>query len=177
MRELYYTPIDLAAILSSMELGGREESHLLDLIWEYERAFLDPQYRHDQRQLILKTFYWSHYFYNKPMIDAEFPVVQKDLWLSQGTLSEEDYISDYLGLDLFFKSIRIRILYHEQRKYVRIKLRSLLRQYGYQRRSSQLVQYINRCLLFYHLKPYLRGEEECEINNISLDDMIIFRET
>lgn len=175
MREFCYTPLDIAAILNSMELGCKEESRLLDLIWEFERDLLDPEYRYDHRKFILKTLYWLHYFFDKPMIDAEFPIVQKDLWLSQGTLSKEDYISDYLGLDLFFKSIRIRILYNEQRKYVRIKLRSLLKQYGYRRRSPQLMQYIDNCLIFYQLQPYLRGGEVCDIRNISLNDMIIFR--
>lgn len=176
MRELYYSPLDLAVILNSMELGAKEESELLDRIWEHERAFIDPQYRKERRSFILKISYWSHYICDKISIDAEFPSVQKDLWQSQSHLSENEYTSDHLGLELFFKSVRIRMLRNGQRRYVRIKLRSLLKQYGYQRRSAQLVKHIDLCLIFYHLKPYLRGSEECEIGDINIDDMVIFRE-
>lgn len=175
MHELYYTPLDIATILSGMDLSAKEESRLLDLIWEQESAFLDPEYRNNRRQLILKTAYWSHYLFDKPAIDAEFPVVEKALLSARITLSKEEYVSDFLGLDLFFKSIRIRMLYDPKKKFVRIKLRTLLRKYGYRRRSPQLVQYLNYCLQFYHLHPYLRGKEQCEISDIDLDDWIVFR--
>ncbi len=176
MQEFYYTPLDIATIIGGMELGAKGEAHLLDLIWEKDRAFIAPKYRKSTRRFFLQTAYWSYYLHDKAFLDSEFPVVQKELWLSQGTITEEQYISEYLGIELFFKSIRIRILQNEQRKYVRIKLRSLLRQYGYKRRSPQLLAYLNSCLLFYHLQPYLKGDEKCSLEDVNIDDWIIFRE-
>lgn len=55
------------------------------------------------------------------------------------------------------------------------KLRTLLKQYGYQRRSPRLLQYINNCLYFYHIMAYVRGGVECNIGDISIDEMITFR--
>ena len=51
----------------------------------------------------------------------------------------------------------------------------MLKRYGYKRRSPNLVEYFNRCMDFYHLKPYLKGGELCDIGMVNLDDMIIFR--
>lgn len=45
---------------------------------------------------------------------------------------------------------------------------------SYQRRSPKLLAYIEKCLLFFHLEPYLRGLP-CKMDEITLDDMITFR--
>ena len=175
MRALLYSALDLAAIISSMELGCQEESHTIDLIWEGEKSFFADQYRTDKRKFILDIRYWMHYFYEKPILDREFPTIQKDLEYGKHTVDMGRYISDYSDLDLFFKSVRIRILYGKGNDYVRIKLRSLLTQYGYQRRSQLLLQHINRCMLFYHLEATLRGGAACDIETCGLDKMLTFR--
>ena len=175
MRALLYSTIDLAAIINSMELTCREESRIIDLIWEGEKAFFADKYRNDKRKFILDIRYWMHYFYEKSILNQEFPAIQKDLACGKHTVNMEEYISDYSDLDLFFKSVRIRILYGKGNGYVRVKLRSLLTQYGYQRRSSLLLQYINRCMLFYHLEATLRGGTPCDIETCGLDKMLIFR--
>lgn len=175
MRDLLYSALDLAAIISSMELGCQEESRIIDLIWAGEKFFFADQYRTDKRKFILDIHYWMHYFYEKPILDREFPAIQKDLAYGKYTVNKEQYISEYTDLDLFFKSVRIRILYGKGNNYVRIKLRSLLTQYGYQRRSQLLLQHINRCMLFYHLEATLRGGAVCDMETCGLDKMITFR--
>lgn len=175
MRDLLYSALDLAAIISSMKLGCQEESRIIDLIWAGEKFFFADQYRTDKRKFILDIHYWMHYFYEKPILDREFPAIQKDLAYGKYTVNKEQYISEYTDLDLFFKSVRIRILYGKGNNYVRIKLRSLLTQYGYQRRSQLLLQHINRCMLFYHLEATLRGGAVCDMEICGLDKMITFR--
>ncbi len=175
MRALLYSALDLAAIISSMELTSREESHIIDVIWEEEKAFFAEQYRRDKRKFILDIRYWMHYFHEKPILDREFPAIQKDLAYGKHIVNIEQYINDYADLDLFFKSVRIRILYGKGNEYVRIKLRSLLTQYGYRRRSPLLLQHINRCMLFYHLEATLRGGVPCDIETCGLDKMLTFR--
>lgn len=175
MQNLFYSALDIAAIISSMQLGCREENRILDLIWEGEKVFLDSRYRTDQRKLILDVYYWMQYFYEKPVLDQEFPAIQKDLLYLNGSLQAEQYMNDFTDLDLFFKSIRIRILYGSGQNYVRIKLRTLLKQYGYKRRSQLLLQHINRCMLFYHLEVSLRGRVPCSIGEAGLDQMLTFR--
>ena len=111
MQGLCYSALDIAVIVSSMQLGCRDESRILDRIWEGEKAFLDIPYRANQRKFILDTYHWLQYFYDKPVIDKEFPAIQKDLAYSNRTLQADQLTSDFSDLDLFFKSIRIRILY------------------------------------------------------------------
>ena len=106
MRALLYSALDLAVIISSMELTCREESHIIDLIWEGEKAFFADKYRSDKRQFILDIRYWMHYFHEKPILDQEFPAIQKDLAYGKHTVNMEEYMSDYSDLDLFFKSVR-----------------------------------------------------------------------
>lgn len=175
MKPLLYSALDLAAIISSMELGCREESRIMDLIWDGEKSFLLSHYQTNKRKFILDIHYWMHYFYEKPILDREFPAIQKDLQNRQHAVDMNQYMSDYFDLDLFFKSVRIRILYGGGKEYVRIKLRSLISQYGYQRRSQQLIGHINQCMQFYHLEATLRGCIACDIAACGLDKMVTFR--
>ena len=93
---------------------------------------------------------------------------------SDNTIEPEQYMSDFSNLDLFFKKIRIQILYGKGNDYVRVKLRTLLKHYGYKRRSQLLIQHINRCLYFYHLEITVRGGIPCSIEDATLDQMLIF---
>ena len=174
MQDLYYSALDIAIILSSMQLGCRDESKVLDSIWQYEKAFLEAPYETNQRKFILDTYYWIQYLYDKPIIDKEFPAIQKDLAHSNKALQTEQLTSDFSDLDLFFKSLRIRILYGKGKFYARIKLKTLLKQYGYKRRSQLLLQHINRCMEFYHLETTSRGGVPCSIADADLDQMLTF---
>ena len=93
---------------------------------------------------------------------------------TQSAKEPEQYMSDFSNLDLFFKKIRIQILYGKGNDYVRVKLRTLLKHYGYKRRSQLLIQHINRCLYFYHLEITVRGGIPCLIEDATLDQMLIF---
>jgi hypothetical protein len=175
MQELCYSALDYAAIFSGMGLGSRAESELLDQIWECERAFLAPEYRYDRRRLILDTMYWTHYLADKPALDSEFPAIAKDFEHISGEFRCEAYFSDEYDLDLFFKSARLRILYGTSNGYIRLKLRTLLKVYGYKRRSSQLVERMKCCMAFYHIDATLRDGVFCRIDDIGLDEMLTLR--
>ena len=170
MREFLYSALDVAAIISSMELGCRDENEMIDSIWNGEKAFLVSEYRNNKRKFILDVYYWLQYFYEKPILDQEC----QDMMTSDNTIEPEQYMSDFSNLDLFFKKIRIQILYGKGNDYVRVKLRTLLKHYGYKRRSQLLIQHINRCLYFYHLEITVRGGIPCSIEDATLDQMLIF---
>lgn len=175
MRELFYTALDIAVIVSTMDLNCREESRIIDAIWDGEKVFLSSEYRKNQKKFILDVRYWLNYFYEKPILDKEFPAIQNDIAGQNGSFKTEQYVSDFSDLDLFFKSMRIRILYGSGNDYARIKLRTLLKEYGYQRRSKRLLEHICRCMLFYHLEAAIRGGNFCNIEEIELDQMLTFR--
>lgn len=174
MEELNYSALDLAVFVSSMDLPCREESRVIESVWAGENELLSSRYKDNLRQFILDVRYWLNYFYEKPVLDKEFPAVQKDLSRLEHSLQTGEYFSDFTDLDLFFKAMRIRILYCGE-KYVRIKLRTLLARYGYKRRTPQLMAHIEQSMQFFHLEAALRGGVPCSIRDIALDDMLTFR--
>ena len=174
MDELNYSALDIAVFVSSMDLPCREESRLIERIWTGEKDLLSTRYNDNLRQFILDVLYWLNYFYEKPVLDREFPAVQKDLSRLEHSFQVGEYFSNFSDLDLFFKAMRIRILYCGE-KYVRIKLRTLLASYGYKRRTPQLMEHIEHSMQFFHLEAALRGGVPCSIRDIELDDMLTFR--
>ena len=129
-------------------MGTKTASIMLEKIWKEDNQYLSPYYRTNLRQLYLDVHYWTDYLCDKPEIDKEFPAIQKDFH-SFGKDVEEDY--------------------------VRMKLRTLLKAYGYKRRTQELLKYLRECMMFYHMQTYLRGKEECDIGEIGLDEMITIR--
>lgn len=47
--------------------------------------------------------------------------------------------------------------------------------HSYQRRSPLIIQYIRSCMDFYKLEATRRGGIPCSIDNVRLDEMLIFR--
>ena len=175
MEEMFYRPLDIAVILSGLALNFREEMAILGQIWDQERAFIPKEYRFEKRKWLLDVLYWIHYWYDKPTIDAEFPRIQRDAVAMGSDLSADAYTDDCSDLDLFFKNTRLRILYGGGKDYVTLKRRTLMARYGYKRLSPALTEHFNQCTYFYHLQPYLRDGIECKIENVGIDEMIIFR--
>lgn len=175
MDELCYSALDIAVVLSGLELDCREEAAFLNRVWEYDRAFLQKKYRTDKRKWLLSVLHWTHYLYDKQAIDSEFPAIQLDALASGGNLQAEKFTSDFSDLELFFKNARLHILFGPGKDYVRVKRRTLMARYGYKRLSPALVEHFHRCTYFYHLQPYVRDGVECRIEKAEIDEMIIFR--
>lgn len=175
MEEMCYHPLDIAVILSGLALNCREEMAFLSRVWEQERVFIPKEYRFEKRKWLLDVLYWTHYWYDKPAIDAEFPRIQRDALALGNELPADAYTDDCSDLDLFFKNARLRILYGGGKDYVTLKRRTLMACYGYKRLSPVLIEHFNRCTYFYHLQPYVRDRVECRIEDMDIDEMIIFR--
>ena len=129
----------------------------------------------NKKDFISDVLYWTDYLVDKEKLDKEYPVVEKDFKATGRQFIRENMMSDFPEFDLFFMLLRLRILYLDGKSYVRMKLRTLLKNYGYKRRNDAITSHIRGCMMFYHIQSYLRGEEECDIRNIELDDMITFR--
>ena len=175
MMGLPYTALDLAGLLSLRDLGAREEAALLERIWAEEQALLTPDFVKSRRIFLMGVAYWSLYLREKPCIDREFPMIQRDAAECGFQLSEAEFLSNFLDLDLYFKEVRFRLRFFSDCGYVRIKLRTLLKRYGYRRRSPKLLDHLEQCMDFYQLRPYLRGAVPCKLSEISVDEMVVFR--
>ena len=97
--------------------------------------------------------------------DGKYSITLTD---SNGVLSDYSFSSSDSNVSLSKSGNKLTIS-------SRIKLRTLLKQYGYKRRSQLLLQHINRCMLFYHLGATLRGGVPCSIEDADLDQMLTFR--
>ena len=115
---------DVAALLSFRDLGIRAEAALLEKIWAEEQTFLAPDLAKSRRTFLLDVAYWSLYLREKPCIDREFPIIQRDAADCGAHLSEESFLSDFSDLDLYFKEVRFRLRFFSDCGYVRIKLRT-----------------------------------------------------
>lgn len=173
MKALLYTALDVACIIDNAGLSTKEALRLAHRMHTEDKSFLAVEYRQNYRKWLLDILYWSDYMQDKIALDAEFPSVQE---VSDGTLDISDLMRDDFDLDLFFKRLRVQILYLGKKDYVRMKLRTLIAAYGYQRRSKEFVRFLKIRLVFYHIQTALRGNELCDVETIdSLDDMITFR--
>ena len=175
MQELYYTPLDIAAIINSLNLRNSDKEHLITAIFIKEQERLSFKFRNNFKTLFLSISYWGHYLQNKEAIDAEFPSLKNLLTARNIEISDGDFTADYSDLDLFFKSIRLRIRYLSERDYVRIKLRTLLKRYGLKRRSQKFIDNFLLCLWFYELQIFLPGNNPCDIRTVDINSTIIFR--
>ena len=173
MKALLYTALDVACIIDNAGLSTKEALRLAHRMHTEDKSFLAVEYRQNYRKWLLDILYWSDYMQDKIALDAEFPSVQA---VSDGTLDISDLMRDDFDLDLFFKRLRVQILYLGKKDYVRMKLRTLIAAYGYQRRSKEFVRFLKIRLVFYHIQTALRGNELCDVETVdSLDDMITFR--
>lgn len=173
MKALLYTALDVACIIDNAGLSTKEALRLAHRMHTEDKSFLAVEYRKNYRKWLLDILYWSDYMQDKIALDAEFPSVQA---VSDGTLDISDLMRDDFDLDLFFKRLRVQILYLGKKDYVRMKLRTLIAAYGYQRRSKEFVRFLKIRLVFYHIQTALRGNELCDVETMdSLDDMITFR--
>lgn len=173
MKALLYTALDVACIIDNAGLSAKEALRLAHRMHTEDKSFLAVEYRQNYRKWLLDILYWSDYMQDKIALDAEFPSVQA---VSDGTLDVSDLMRDDFDLALFFKRLRVQILYLGKKDYVRMKLRTLIAAYGYQRRSKEFVRFLKIRLVFYHIQTALRGNELCDVETVdSLDDMITFR--
>jgi hypothetical protein len=173
MEELLYTAFDVACIIDNLELSARETMHLAQRMFVEDKLFLTVDYRQNYRKWLLDILYWSSYMQDKISIDTEFPSLQV---ISDGKLNVAAYMRDNFDIDLFFKKLRVQILYLGKKEYTRMKLRTLMAEYGYKRRSKEFVSFLKMRLAFYHIQTTLRGNEVCDVETMdSLDDMITFR--
>ena len=190
MFEYYYNAYSIAYFLVNQGLGKREQLDFLDMLFkdEREREFISPSYKQEQltdkenlRHLILDVLYRVDYLNDPESFEKEYSAIENDYEsLKNDELrldTERISINDFDEYDLYFMSVRLRIRFinDEKNQFVKIKLRKLLSQYGYKRRTEDLLNRMHDAMLFYHIQSYLRGGEICDIRDIDIDDMITFR--
>ena len=174
MIELLYDEKTLARIIIERDMSAKQAHQFLREIWEYDKEYLYLDYRFNKKKFMLDVMDEVNYWENKVVWDKEITAVNRDL---EAIGSECRYFSedDYYDIRSYFMEMRLRIIFLDNQNFIRMKLRTLLRDHGYKRRTAGLNEYLKRCVYFYHIEIFVRGGEKCDIGNISLDDMVTFR--
>lgn len=174
MEELLYDAASLARIIIDHDMSITKTQQFLSDIWEYEKSFLYLEHRFNKKKFIFDVMDEVNYWQNKSTFDKEMTAVNRDLH-SIGSECRYNAEEDYYDLRSYFMELRLRMIFIDNQDYVRMKLRTLLHDHGYKRRTPGLNAYLKQCMFFYHIESYVRGGEPCDIEEISLDDMITFR--
>lgn len=167
-----YTPQDIAAFLLAADFTQSDERAIIKELWENKKASLPAQYRTDLA-LFRRHIYRELSKFNGLSTDLdELNILLKDTehaFCVDGSINEQGIIDSY------FKIVKLGLIYTEGKDYQRIKLRRLLKEFGYKRRSARLVEYVECTLATLGLETYLRGYVPCSISEIDVDDMIVIR--
>lgn len=165
-----YTPQDVAVFFLTFDYPQSDERYVLREIWKSK--LIPAKYRKDLR-LFKQQVHLELFKHDDKLEDLdELNILMRDTehaFCVDGSINEQGLIESYL------KIIKLSLTYVEGIEYRRIKLRRLLKKFGYKRRSPQLVNYVQRTLAALGLRTYLRGYVPCDISEIDIDDMIIIR--
>ncbi len=165
-----FTPRDIAGYFISADLPHKRQNEALkDLFENYNSSIVYP-YRNDFF-LLKKTVddLMIKYESDNETLDE----VQVIMWeMGERFLMLDE--GNYDRLVAYFKLIKLQLVYSGI-GCRRMKLRTLLKDLGYRRRTSDLVNKISRTLAALGLTPYLKNRKQCIIGQVKLDDMIIIR--
>lgn len=162
-----FTPQDIAVYLLFADLSRSQEEEILsnlfqehndEIVWDYRQDFL--KLRFEVRDVM--ALY--------ELSDDEYDETQ--LILKEFDISKSDTAPDYFGA--YFKLVKLKLLY-SCKDFHRIKLRTLLRDFGYKRRTSALINSMDHAMQALNLRSYLKQYELCDLSQIELDQMIMIR--
>lgn len=167
-----YTPYDIATFCIYANFTSSDERVIIRNICENNTAAIPAKYRnninHYIREIRLERFKLEEMHgefdeLNLLMSDTEHA------YCIDGGLNERGIIESY------FKIVKLSLTHIEGCDFKKIKLRRLLKVFGYSRRSPQLVACIKRTLSALKLNTYLKGYVPCDICEIDIDDVVMIR--
>ena len=180
--EVCLTPLEMACIEESIGLAIKDTYALERLVWTFEKNLLPEIYRDNLKNWMLAVHFCGAYLHDRAALASEFPLIARELQeinakndLNLLRAKQALFEMEFYELEFYLKRMRIVILYHGKQNYVRVKLKTLLRAYGYRRRSAKLMTFLKQGMERYGLVSFLRGNQRCDIKEIRLDDMISFR--
>lgn len=174
MSKYLYTPKDIAVFFDYSDFRKSDEKMVREDLWENRNIVLDSKYRKDKKKFISEI---SKYMvilslkeHKKELEEINIIFEELGSEYEMNLLEREDYY-----VEVFFIFIKLRLTYIENCNFIKIKLRTLLRNLGYKRRSENIVNNIKRTMKALRLESYLRDHQICDINEIGIDDAVIIR--
>lgn len=163
-----FTPYDLARFIYFGDLSVKRSNEILKNLFDGHNAEILSPYRDD------------FLLFHKRVTDLvnEFSVEYDELDEAQSIMREINGASTEQTSEpdvycAYFKLVKLRLMYTNE--YIRLKMSTLLSVFGYKRRSQQLMSTIKAAIKKLNLVPYTRGYELCDIGNVDIHTMIMFR--
>lgn len=175
MKSCLYSPFELALIIQFHRMDSERYIELLQNIHRHDNSFIQPEYRQDRKKFILAVMDKLNFISTPETYMSERSDIEKDFTDFGLINSSKTDDAEHTFSHLIFKELRIRILYINRKGFAKMKLRTLLSELGYKKRSPNVTRYIYDCLLFYHIETTLKGSVPCSIDTIDIDDTVIFR--
>lgn len=177
-RNLLLTAFDLAQIMTGLNLPHSEEHELLTAIFNEKKRYLSYELRKDEKKFRRSVAWWEDYIDNKRQFDSELDEIQKDMDEIGRKFDADRYRTNEGAIDLFFKKEWVKLFFYRhtdsKRQTISFKMRTILKNYDYKRRSAQLVEHIQECLKFYRMKATVKNVP-ADIAKVKLDDWITLR--
>ncbi|WP_312652595.1 hypothetical protein [Proteiniclasticum sp.] len=166
------TAFDVAVYIKTANFPIKQEYGILESIWERREELLAAKYKAEKKQFLNLIRHEMNKLDGSLDYVDEINYILKEMG-SKYLLCDQEFEQDVIAS--YFKVIKIQLLLTPGKKYCRIKLRTIIRSFGYKRRTASLVEYMNKTINALGLKTYVRGLERCNIRDVSLDQVIIVR--
>ncbi|MBR2195250.1 MAG: hypothetical protein IJ911_06500 [Salinivirgaceae bacterium] len=168
--EMLYSPKDIAKIICQRDMSSKQSADLVKKVWKYERAFLSVDDYDDEKSFVQEVNRLVSGNYDKKDKAADVEYANQMGF----DIKKEDLITDFLGVNIYFKDIRLQYLFYGKRNIVWRTLRPLLEMYGLQRRSARFNSFLRECLIYYHLKCTRIDGSACNLETVGLDEQLSF---
>lgn len=172
MSKYLYTPYDIAIFFMWADFTRSDELNVRSMIWE--DGNINAKYRANERMFVrdiercLEQIQSTSYFNEAQSINNVLADIGSNFTI-------ENVIDEESTIDSFFRIIKLKLTYCEGVSYVRLKVRTLLREFNYKRRHSIFVEKLKKSMRALGLTTYLKGFELCDIGQVNIDDMIMIR--
>lgn len=168
--EYKFVPEDIAGFFITSDLTHKEQSDILTDIFEKHNDSIASAYRND---FLLFKKNISDIMILCESDNETFDEVRFIMWeIGGGDITP--YEEDYDVFSAYFKLIKLQLMYSGI-NCKKIKLRTLLKDFGYKRRTAELVDKMNKAFDALGLVTYLKNREPCDVGQIDIDDMIVIR--
>ncbi|MDE6708609.1 MAG: hypothetical protein K2K06_11305 [Oscillospiraceae bacterium] len=164
-----FTPQDIAIYLFLENISHKRENEILCDLFENYYQMLVEDYCKSYLQFkqcvlnLLNVYELDNISYH-----------EAELILMEMKHTNFYFDKEFDDINAYFKLIWLQLMYSGI-SYRKMKLRNLLRDFGYKRRTTLLINHIKQAIDNLNLKIYLRGYVSCDICDISLDDVIVIR--
>lgn len=168
--KMLYSPKDIAKIICQRDMSSKQSAEFIKNVWKYERAFLSVDDYDNEKSFVqeVNRLVSGNYDKKDKATDIEYA---NQLGFD---IKKNEYITDFRGVNVYFKEIRLQYLFFGKRNIVWRTLRPLLEIYGLQRRSVQFNRFLRECLIYYHLKCTKIDGTACNLETIGLDEQVSF---